>query len=130
MALMALCSAGLARECRPPDDTRVTTYYQRLEGRVDPLRCDSLVTVLKKLVSRHRIGGRQLEPEQSLSPERAALEWQQAQQDPQLAGELAQLSREPDAVNRLLLEAVLLDAHGYYAARDARLLQLPPAGGR
>jgi len=136
-ALMAvLVSMGVqhayARECRlsGAESSTANSYLQAIQGRVDPSRCDSMVTVLRKLVSNHRTGGRQLEPDKPISPDVVRAQMQEAMADPAFAHELKGLESETDPLRRTILEAILFDAYGWYAARDARLATVIQPGSR
>lgn len=121
-----------ARECRLPsaDAAAAGGYLQSIQGRVDPARCDSMITVLRKLVSNHRTGGRQLEPDKAAGPDAVREQLQEAMGDAAFVAELKAIGAEADPLRKGLLEAILLDAYGYYAARDARLNEIALSGAR
>lgn len=126
-ALAAVCaplSSALAKDCQPPKE--IAGNAPGLAAKAfDTERCDSLVSVWKKLFTRSQIGGRQLEEKQPLDPRAAQQEIDQARKTPALRAELDRIQKyEADPQRRQLLEAALFDDEGFYQARDLRIQEL------
>lgn len=123
-AVLAPTGHCFAKDCVPPRDAAMNSP-SLVSKAFDTERCDSLISVWKKLFNRSQIGGRQLEEKQALNPRAAQQEIDQARMDPALRAELDKIQqREPDPWRRQLLEAALFDDEGLYLARDLRLHEL------
>jgi hypothetical protein len=87
--------------------------------------CDSLVTVLSSLIDGKRSGGRKLEQDKPLDPADAQANLAAALQDPQVKEQLDGLKRDVSDENiRILYEAAVLDAEGFYGARELLIEKL------
>lgn len=123
-AVFATTGDCFAKDCMPPRETASSSASLASKA-FDTERCDSLVSVWKKLFSRSQIGGRQLEEKQALNPRAAQQEIDQARLDPNLRAELDKIRQnEADPGRRQLLEAALFDDEGLYLARDLRIQEL------
>lgn len=123
-AVFAPTGSCFARDCVPPRDAAANSASLASKA-FDTERCDSLISVWKKLFNRSQIGGRQLEEKQALNPRAAQQEIDQARMDPVLRAELDKIRQsEADPWRRQLLEAALFDDEGLYLARDLRIQEL------
>lgn len=87
--------------------------------------CGSLISVLNKLPSRRKIGGRRLEDEKPLDLQQAQAELQKALSDPEIRARLEKIREDvQDEDARLVYEAAILDEEGYYDARELKIQQL------
>ena len=87
--------------------------------------CASLASVLNKLASRGKTGGRRLEDEKPLDPLQAQAELQKALSDPEIRARLEKIREDvQDEDARLVYEAAILDEEGYYDARELKIQQL------
>ena len=84
----------------------------------DVVPCDSLASVFSSLVHGKRSGGRKLEEDRPLDPAKAQENLDQALQQSEVRSQFDELQQEPDEDLRLLYEAAVLDAEGYYDARE------------
>lgn len=124
IAVFAPTGNCFAKDCVPPRDASANSASLGSKA-FDTERCDSLISVWKKLFNRSQIGGRQLEEKQALNPRAAQQEIDQARMDPSLRAELDKIQQsEVDPWRRQLLEAALFDDEGLYLARDLRLQEL------
>lgn len=99
--------------------------FMRRKSDADSPDCAALVSVMNKVMSRSRTGGRRLEGDTPFDPAAAQANLEKALRDPETGKRLAKLHDEvKDEALRLYLEAVLLDEDGYYAARELRIQQL------
>lgn len=87
--------------------------------------CTSLKSVFSKVVNGKRTGGRKLEEEKPYDPVAAQTNLDQAMENADVrAGLDALQATVADEGTRLLFEAAILDAEGFYDARELRIQQL------
>lgn len=87
--------------------------------------CESLTTILNKLMSREKTGGRKLENDKPLDQQKAKGNLQEALNNPETRARIDKIADKVTNENeRLIYEAAILDEDGYYDARELKIQQL------
>lgn len=87
--------------------------------------CDSLTTILNKLMSGEKTGGRKLENDKPLDQQKAKGNMQEALNNPETRARIDKIADKVTNENeRLIYEAAILDEDGYYDARELKIQQL------
>jgi len=114
-----------------PADLPTAVLRKIAESAAPPgVDCTSLGDVILKLVKGTRVGGKRLEEDKPFDRGAAQANLDQALREPQIVDQIAELERSvADEKARILYEAAILDAEGFYGARDLRIQQYRDRAG-
>ena len=132
LATLILLAPGFAYSGCTGDLTDQRTLPGNLIAALQPVpsggvmpTCDSLRSVLSKLSSDQRIGGRKLEDDKPFDEAAAQKDLEAARRDPNIRSRIEKIRRQvADENARLALEAAVMDEAGHYGGRELLIRQL------
>ncbi|VVP92441.1 hypothetical protein PS918_03372 [Pseudomonas fluorescens] len=122
--LLPASVSTMAQDCQGLQDVQQASL-QRIREEKEQTDCGTLMSVINRLLSTHKTGGRKLEEDRPFNAQEAQANLAKAQADPEVRPRLDKIKKEvSDPTRRLVYEAAVLDEEGYYSARDLRINQL------
>ncbi|NJO13094.1 MAG: hypothetical protein HC872_06095 [Gammaproteobacteria bacterium] len=135
LALLLACSATQATECvglienLKQESREQSGWRAMLSQLLDGQHCSSARTVLDKYRNRKVVAGRKLEDDKPLDVAAAQANLDQALADPAISDLFAKArAATSDEIALTLYQATILDAEGYYLARDLLVRRLSEKG--
>jgi hypothetical protein len=128
---LAITSALYAQE--PKEECRGIAKFQNVADQLgakapekaEPSVCLSLATVFDRITNNRRGAGKRLEADEPLDASAAQAELDEALKVDSIRTRIEEMRQaQPNVNSQRLYEAALLDAEGYYAARDLIISKL------